>query len=186
VEFGIHGGKTNESGVQESCTRVLLLQPVDWATLETRFRLFVGITTRSREFSSSLVLQFSVYQYPTHLFLLIQCRIPGLSFKTGWKNGELWAFKPEEKWVPAWWNDIQSLVKKCRILALYFFPKWRIGVECLTREAMNGILIHQGLLTCTFTAILDLIHSNGMHSPTASWPTLYGNKGFSGGFHQHK
>jgi hypothetical protein len=26
-------------------------------------------------------------------------------------------------------NDIQSLVKKCRILVLCFFPKCRIGVE---------------------------------------------------------
>jgi hypothetical protein len=32
-----------------------------------------------------------------------------------------------------WRNDIQSLVKKCRILALYFFHKCRIGIECLTR-----------------------------------------------------
>jgi hypothetical protein len=29
--------------------------------------------------------------------------------------------KPEEK-MSSWRNDIQSLVKKCRILALYFFP----------------------------------------------------------------
>jgi hypothetical protein len=29
----------------------------------------------------------------------------------------------------SWRNDIQSLVKKFQILALYFFP----GVECLTR-----------------------------------------------------
>jgi hypothetical protein len=33
----------------------------------------------------------------------------------------------------SWRKDIQSLVKKCQILALYFFPKCRIGVEYLTR-----------------------------------------------------
>jgi hypothetical protein len=38
------------------------------------------------------------------------------------KNGELRAFKPEEK-RSSWWNDIQTLVKKCWILALYFFPQ---------------------------------------------------------------
>jgi hypothetical protein len=30
--------------------------------------------------------------------------------------------------MSTWRKDIQSLVKKCRILALYFFPKCRIGV----------------------------------------------------------
>jgi hypothetical protein len=62
-------GETNESGVQESCTRVLLLQPDGLSDPgNERFTLFVGITTRSKEFSSSLVLQFSVYQYPIRTY----------------------------------------------------------------------------------------------------------------------
>jgi hypothetical protein len=40
--------------------------------------------------------------------------------------------------LSSWRNDIQSLVKKCRILALYFFPKRRIGVECLTRGVQSS------------------------------------------------
>jgi hypothetical protein len=36
------------------------------------------------------------------------------------------------KKMSSWQNDIQSLVKRCRILALYFFPMCRISVECLT------------------------------------------------------
>jgi hypothetical protein len=35
--------------------------------------------------------------------------------------------------MSSWRKDIQSLVKKCRILALYFFPECRIGDEYLTR-----------------------------------------------------
>jgi hypothetical protein len=38
-----------------------------------------------------------------------------------------------EEQMSSWRNYIQSLMKKCRNLALYFFPKSRIGVECLTR-----------------------------------------------------
>jgi hypothetical protein len=34
-------------------------------------------------------------------------------------KGELWAFKTEEIMI-SWRNDIQSLVKKCLIMALYF------------------------------------------------------------------
>jgi hypothetical protein len=35
--------------------------------------------------------------------------------------------------MSSWRNDIQSLVKKSRILALNFFPKCLIGVKYLTR-----------------------------------------------------
>jgi hypothetical protein len=72
------------------------------------------------------------------------CRIPGLSLTTG-KNGELWAIKTEEK-MSSWWNDIQSLVKKCRLLAFHFFPKCRIGVECLNRGGGSRWPLHQFFL----------------------------------------
>jgi hypothetical protein len=35
--------------------------------------------------------------------------------------------------MSSWRNDIQFLVKKRRILALYFFPKCLTGIEYLTR-----------------------------------------------------
>jgi hypothetical protein len=54
------------------------------------------------------------------------------------KNGELRAFKPEEK-ISSWQNDVQSLVKKCRILALLFFPQVS-SVECLTRWGTEFVL----------------------------------------------
>jgi hypothetical protein len=54
------------------------------------------------------------------------------------KNGELWVFKPEEK-VSSWRNDFQSLVKKCRILALYFFPQ--LSNRCRVSE-QRGYIVH--------------------------------------------
>jgi hypothetical protein len=49
------------------------------------------------------------------------------------KNGELRSLQTGEKNRSSL-NDIQSLVKKCQILALYFFPKCliHVGIECLT------------------------------------------------------
>jgi hypothetical protein len=43
--------------------------------------------------------------------------------------------EPSNLWgkMSSWRDDIQSLVKKCWILAHYFIPKCRIGIECLTR-----------------------------------------------------
>jgi hypothetical protein len=52
-----------------------------------------------------------------------------LSLKSGWKN------------------YIQSQVKKCRILALCFFPKCSIGAECLTR----GYIVHIDRCTTDMT-----------------------------------
>jgi hypothetical protein len=49
-----------------------------------------------------------------------------------------WPFFHNREKMSSWRNDIQSLVKKCRILALYFFPKCRIGVECLTRAGVQS------------------------------------------------
>jgi hypothetical protein len=45
-------------------------------------------------------------------------------------NGELWS----------WWNDIQSLVKRCRILALYFFPKCRVSDQGGTEFTLTAAL----------------------------------------------
>jgi hypothetical protein len=60
----------------------------------------------------------------------------------------------------SWRNDIQSLVKKCRILALYFLPKCRIGVECLTRGG-GGVHVDR----CnTDTAPCQRRDSNPRHS----------------------
>jgi hypothetical protein len=57
--------------------------------------------------------------------------------------------------MSSWRNDIQFLVKKCLILALYFFPKCRIGVECLTRLGTEFMLtaallvhLHQQAIMC--------------------------------------
>jgi hypothetical protein len=58
-------------------------------------------------------------------------------------NGELCAFKPEVK-ISSWRNDIQSLVKKCRILALLFFPqvsnRCRVSVQGGTEFTLTAAL----------------------------------------------
>jgi hypothetical protein len=69
-------------------------------------------------------------------------------------KGELWAFKTEEK-MSSWWNDIQSLVKKCRILALYFFPKFPITC-CWRPEVCDYIIMRSVLCAMRWTWTLDL------------------------------
>jgi hypothetical protein len=64
--------------------------------------------------------------------------------------------------MSSWRNDIQSLVKKCRILALCFYPKYRIGVECLTRGGTEFTLTAALVCNTTQQCCAYLVHYIGL------------------------
>jgi hypothetical protein len=63
----------------------------------------------------------------------------------------------------SWQNDIQSLVKKCRILALNFFP----SVECLYRVHVDRCIRTEGILR-KFQNVIELYSSNATETGISS------------------
>jgi hypothetical protein len=61
--------------------------------------------------------------------------------------------------MSSWRNDIKSLVKKCP-LALYFFPKCRIGVEWLTVQSSRSPLGAVVMSTRSVQKYLNLLVHN--------------------------